>query len=310
MSDLHAKALSGTSSVLDRLKSRLLTIAQSDGDYVTAIPAISVHRYSHATDDIPCVYDFGLAITVSGHKQVVAGNMIFNYSAGQALFASIDLPVVSKVIEASNEEPYIGIMLRLDPKLLMQVAAGMSLPQPARGHRNAALTHGVLEDSLLRSVERLVALLEEPELLDVVAPLVIQEVMARLLASELGPHYLQLNANGSPQKNIAECMIWLKQHFDQAIHIDALAERAHMSPSTFRQHFKSVSGLSPLQYLKQLRLQEARQLMLNEGLDAGVAGLQVGYDSVSQFTREYARLFGQPPSRDIKQLRENKLKAS
>ncbi len=288
---------------LQRLRSHLMILAPADGDFLTALPALSVHRRSSTTQPIPCIYDLGLAITVSGKKRVTAGQDVFEYEAGEALLASADLPVVSRVTEASPAEPYLGMMLHLDPRLILQIATGLDLPRITRSVPGTALTRGSIEPELLDAIDRLVSLLDEPRLLATVSPLVIQEIIARVLISPFGPPFMALNASSSSGHQITRTMAWLKQHFAESVSIDTLAEQVHMSPSTFRQHFKSVAGMSPLQYLKNLRLQEARQLMLNEGLDAGASGLQVGYESVSQFSREYARLFGAPPVKDIRQLR-------
>ena len=289
--------------LLAALKGRLLKIASIDGDYVTDIPAVSIHRRSHVSDDIPCIYELGLAITVAGQKQVISGQEVYEYGAGQALLASVDMPVVSRVTLASLADPYLGVMVRLDPRLVMQIGAGIDLPRAPRDSQFSALSKSTLDPALLDAVNRLLGLLDEPLLRDVITPLVLQEIMARVLTSPHGAHFLQLNASGTPSRQIAQSITWLKQHYADAISIEALADQAHMSLTTFRQHFKSISGMSPLQYLKHLRLQEARQLMLNEGLDASASGLRVGYESVSQFNREYARLFGAPPLRDIKKLR-------
>lgn len=210
--------------------------------------------------------------------------------------------MVSHVTCASHDEPYIGMMLRLDQRLILQIAAGLEIPRVSKTN-GSALTKGVIDPVLLGSIERLVALIDERKLLTTVAPWVLQEIIARILISPFGPHFMALNASSTPGHQIARTMAWLKQNYAEPVSIESLAEQVHMSASTFRQHFKSVSGMSPLQYQKNLRLQEARQLMLNEGLDAGTSGLQVGYESVSQFSREYARLFGAPPLKDIKHLR-------
>lgn len=287
----------------ESLRRRLMSVARTDGDFSTTIPGLSVHRRDHTTEAIPCIYDLGLAVTVAGTKEVLAGNERFEYGAGEALFASVDMPVTSRVLSATPASPYLGMMLRLEPRLVLKVASGLSIPRGRPGVSNSALTLGALGAEVVDALERLVVLLDAPELLATVAPLIIQEIIARLLISPHGPQFMHLNAGGTPRSQVAQCMAWLKQHFDESISIDALAEQAHMSPSTFRAHFKSVSGMSPLQYIKQLRLLEARQLMLNDGLDAGTSGLRVGYESVSQFSREYARLFGTPPSRDMRRYR-------
>jgi len=162
----------------------------------------------------------------------------------------------------------------------------------------------MLATETLSAVDRLVASLQEPSLQAVLAPLIQREIIARLLVSKNGAQLLHFNASDSSYRQIAQVMAWLKQHFSEPVNVDELAQKAYMSPSTFRQHFKAVSGTTPLNYLKQIRLQEARQLMLNDNLEAGAAGLRVGYESVSQFRREYARLFGAPPKRDIERCRE------
>lgn len=292
-------------TALSELRKQLLNIARNDGDNHTAIPALSVHRRSHITDAMPCIYALGLAITVAGDKQVTAGGQVFEYGAGQALLASVDLPAVSRVTRASKEAPYLGVMVRMDPEQVLMVAEHLEVPA-GRETDYPPLGKRTLDDGLISATTRLVALLDEPDLLTTVAPLIEQEIIARVLMSEQGAHLLHLNAGASPRRQIASIMIWLKQHFSESIRMDRLASQAHMSPSTFRQHFKAVAGVSPLQYLKQLRLQQARQLMLNEGLDAGESALRVGYESVSQFSREYARLFGNPPMRDVKHLRKSR----
>ena len=160
-----------------------------------------------------------------------------------------------------------------------------------------------LDAALLDALVRLVKLLDEPALVPRLAPLIQQEITIRLLTGPHGPQLRRLVTAGSPSQQIAKAVAWLKQNFVEALHGDDLADRAHMSPSTFRQHFRALTGVSPLQYQKQLRLQEARQLMLNQNLDAGSAGGRVGYESASQFSREYSRLFGAPPQRDITRMR-------
>lgn len=148
-------------------------------------------------------------------------------------------------------------------------------------------------------------LLAEPPLTPLLAPLIQQEIVVRLLNGGHGPCLRRLVAASSPSQQIAKVIAWLKQHYTEDVPMDDLAAKAHMSPSTFRQHFRTVAGMSPLQYLKNLRLQDARQLMLNENLDAGSAAVRAGYESASQFGREYSRLFGEPPNRDIKRMRES-----
>jgi AraC-like DNA-binding protein len=292
------------SGVLDDLARAVERIAQNDGDYLTAIPELSLHRRSATTDPMHCIYGFGVGITVSGQKRVALGEEVFDYSAGQSLLTTADLPVVTHITHASAAQPFMGLMLRLDPRAIVQAAAEMALPQPGKDFSYRAMSLGDLDATLLGAVTRLIALLHEPRLLPQLAPLLQQEILVRLLAGRHGPQLQRLVAVGSPSQQVVQSMAWLKMNFTQPVLADDLAASVHMSPSTFRQHFRAVAGMSPMQYLKQLRLQEARQLMLNQGIDAGTAGVRVGYESASQFSREYARLFGAPPSRDIRRMRE------
>lgn len=280
-------------------------IALVDGDYSTAIPALMLYRRSKATDPMPCVFGMGLGIALQGDKRVTLGREIFDYGPGQFLVTSVDLPVVSYVTQASPVKPYLGLWLALDAQTIAQVASKMDFSAPLRSESSLGMSVVSLDDGLLRALIQLVRLLQEPQLIPLLGPLVQQEIIVRLLSGEHGPALRRLVMTGSPSQQIAKVISWLKLHFTKNFAIDDLATQAHMSPSTFRQHFRKVVGMSPLQFLKQLRLQDARQLMLNEDIDAGSAAVRVGYESASQFSREYTRLFGAPPLRDIRRLQES-----
>jgi len=277
--------------------------AQTDGDHNTVIPALTLHRRSAPSEPLHCIYKLGLGVVAQGGKQVLLGGDAIDYGPGQSMLTTIDLPVVSHVTRASVREPFLGMMLTLDVRAIVQIASEMDAPRSRRDDVSGSISFKALDAVLLDALIRLVTLLDEPPLAPRLAPLIHQEVTIRLLT---GPHGLQLRrlvTAGSPSQQIAKAVAWLKQNFVETLHGDDLADRAHMSPSSFRQHFRALTGLSPLQYQKQLRLQEARQLMLNQNLDANSAAGQVGYESASQFSREYSRLFGDPPQRDIKRLR-------
>ena len=278
-------------------------IARTDGDYTTQIPALMIYRRSAATEPMPCIYGLGLGLTVQGGKRVTLGDEIFDYGSGQSLVTSVDLPVVSYVTRADPVEPYLGVRLELDARAIAQLAAEMDFSTPLKVSSSRAMSVVTLDTGLLDALTRLIQLLDEPHLIPLIAPLIQQEIVVRLLNGEHGPTLRHLVAVGSPSQHIAKVIAWLKQHYTEDVSMDDLATKAHMSPSTFRQHFRAVAGMSPLQYLKHLRLQDARQLMLNEDLDASSAALRVGYESASQFSREYTRLFGAPPLRDIKRVR-------
>jgi transcriptional regulator GlxA family with amidase domain len=195
------------------------------------------------------------------------------------------------------------MMLTLDSLQVTQLASEVDLDQRSRERAYRSISVEPLDEPLIDAVVRLVALLDEPALVPSLAPLIQHEITIRLLTGPYGARLRHLVAVGSPSQQIARAVAWLKRNFTQALQVDELAARAHMSPSTFREHFRTITGTSPLQFQKQLRLQEARQLMLNQNIDAGNAGGLVGYGSASQFNREYSRLFGAPPQRDAKRMR-------
>ena len=277
--------------------------AQTDGDHNTVIPALTLHRRSAPSEPLHCIYNLGLVVVAQGGKQVLVGGDTIDYGPGRSMLTTIDLPVVSHVTRASVREPFLGMMLTLDVRAIVQIASEIDAPRSRRDDVSGSISFKALDAALLDALIRLVTLLDEPALAPRLAPLIQQEVTIRLLTGPHGSQLRRLVTAGSPSQQIAKAVAWLKQNFVETLHGDDLADRAHMSPSSFRQHFRALTGLSPLQYQKQLRLQEARQLMLNQHLDASSAAGQVGYESASQFSREYSRLFGDPPQRDIKRLR-------
>jgi AraC-like DNA-binding protein len=299
----HSEPERSEAQSLSALAYALGSVAQTDGDYTTAIPALTLHRRSAPTDPLHCIYSLGLGVIAQGAKQVMLGDEVINYSPGRSMLTTIDLPVVSHVTQASARKPFLGLLLTLDPRQIVQMASELDLPQPSRERTFRPVSIERLDEALLDAMVRLVELLEEPALVSRLAPLIQHEVTIRLLTGRYGPQLQHLVAAGSPSQQIAKAVAWLKQNFTHVLHVDDLAARTHMSPSTFRQHFRAITGMSPLQFQKQLRLQEARQLMLNQSLDAGNAGGRVGYESASQFSREYSRLFGAPPQRDIRRMR-------
>ena len=277
--------------------------AQTDGDYTTAITALTLHRRSAPTKPLHCIYSLGLGVIAQGSKHVMLGNEVIHYGPGQSMLTTIDLPVVSHVTQGSVRKPFLGLLLTLDTRQIVQLASEMDLPPPVRERAYRPVSIKRLDEALMDALVRLVKLLDESTLTSRLAPLIQQEITLRLLAGPYGPQLQHLVAAGSPSQQIAKAVAWLKQNFTLALHVEDLADRAHMSPSTFRHHFRAITGMSPLQFQKQLRLQEARQLMPNQSLDAGTAGALVGYESASQFSREYSRLFGAPPQRDVRRMR-------
>jgi Transcriptional regulator containing an amidase domain and an AraC-type DNA-binding HTH domain len=288
---------------LTRLSQAIARLAHTDGDHGTAIPALTLHRRSAPTEPLHCIYSLGLGVIVQGAKQVMLGGQVIDYSAGQSMLTTIDLPVIAHVARASLREPFLGLMLTLDSRHITQLVSGMDLNRRPSERASQSISVESLDEALIDALVRLVEVLDDPVLASSLAPLIQQEIAIRLLA---GPHGMQLEhlvAAGSPSQQIAKAVTWLKRNFAQALRVDELAARAHMSTSTFRQHFRTITGSSPLQFQKQLRLQEARQLMLNQNIDASNASGIVGYESPSQFSREYSRLFGAPPQKDVRRMR-------
>jgi AraC-like DNA-binding protein len=299
----HPEAGPIEAATMSALAHAVGSIAQTDGDYTTAVPALTLHRRSAPTEPLHCIYSLGLGVIAQGGKQVMLGDEVINYNPGQSMLTTIDLPVVSHVTQASIRKPFLGLLLTLDARQILQLASELDLPQPSKARALRPVSIERLDQALLDALVRLVELLDEPALIPRLAPLIQQEITIRLLAGRYGPQLRQLVAIGTPSQQIAKAVTWLKLNFTRALQVDELAARTHMSPSTFRQHFRAITGMSPLQFQKQLRLQEARQLMLNQSLDAGNAGGRVGYESASQFSREYSRMFGAPPQRDIRRIR-------
>jgi AraC-like DNA-binding protein len=299
----HEGLQSPATTAMSVLAQAIGRCAQTDGDHATAIPALTLHRRKALTEPLHCIYGLGLGVVAQGSKQVTLGEEVVDYGAGQSMLTTIDLPVLAHVTHASVREPFLGMMLTLDVRAIMQIASEMELPRPGKDNACQPITIEKLDPALTDALIRLVKLLDEPMLAPQLAPLIQQEITVRLLTGPHGSQLRHLVTAGSPGHQIAKVVAWLKQNFATSLQVDELAERARMSPSTFRQHFRAITGMSPLQFQKQLRLQEARQLMLNQNLDAGYAGGLVGYESASQFNREYSRLFGAPPQRDIKRMR-------
>ncbi|NJB93203.1 AraC family transcriptional regulator [Xanthomonas arboricola] len=299
---MNSKPLT-TSPALAALAQTISGIAHTDGDHATAISGLTVHRRNAPTKPLHCIYTLAVGVVVQGAKQVMQGEEVMTYSPGQSMLTTIDLPVISHVTQASIHAPFLGLMLTLDSRLISEMASEMELPPRMKEEAFRTISIETLDDPLVDALNRLLGLQKEPKLLPLLAPLIQKEITARLMTGPHAPHLHHLATTGSPSQHIAKAVAWLKQNFTRTLQMDDLAARAHMSASTFRLHFRAITGTSPLQYQKQLRLQEARQLMLNQNVDASNAASLVGYESASQFSREYSRLFGAPPQQDARRLR-------
>src|SRR5581483_7341030 len=223
---------------------------------------------------------------------------VYRYDPAHSLLVSVDLPISARVVEASPAKPCLAVRISLDPAVVGDLLADCPDPPPP-GPPARGLDVSPVEPRLLDAVGRLVALLDAPRHVAALAPLVLREVTYRVLIGPQGARLRQIAATGAPAHRIARAIRWLRDHFADPLLVESLARQARMSLSGFHQHFKAVTGLSPLQYQKRLRLQEARPLMLGEGVDAAEVAFRVGYESPSQFSREYRRTFGAPPPQDV-----------
>lgn len=283
---------------LARLVAAIERHAPADGVRNMAVPGLWLGRQLTPTDPIALVVDPSLCIVAQGAKEVFLAGEVYRYDPAHSLLVSIDLPISARVVEATPARPCLAVRLSLDPSVIGELLTDCpdaSRPAaPARG-----LVVSPVEPQLLDAVGRLVALLDVPRDIAALSPLVLREVTYRVLTSSQGARLRQIAAAGAPANQIARAVGWLRNHFEDPLRVETLARKARMSLSGFHHHFKAVTGFSPVQYQKRLRLQEARRLMMDKGLDAASAAFRVGYESPSQFSREYRRIFGTTPRQDV-----------
>lgn len=278
-----------------------LHTAERCGGWDTDVPGLALCRWTAPAEAQTWTYEPGIALAVQGAKRITLGDHTYCYRAGDVLLTSVDIPAIAQVCEASEQAPFLALLVSLNlsdlPALLQesgfrQLSSASAVPQ-------AVCT---VTEELLSAVCRLVALLENPDDIPVMAPLIHKEILYYLLKSGQGAR-LQLMASHNKQcRQISSVLNYLKAHFDQPVSVETLCRHAQMSESSFHRHFRRVTRMSPLQYQKWLRLNEARRLLLVESADASEAAFRVGYESASQFNREYRRLFGLPPGQDKKRV--------
>ncbi|MDV2994910.1 MAG: HTH-type transcriptional activator RhaS [Chroococcidiopsis sp. SAG 2025] len=279
------------------------TESNGNGIHSTAIAQLDLTRADTVSTALHNVYEPILAIVVQGRKEALLGEERYQYGAAQYLIVSVDLPLSGFVVEATPNKPYLGLKLNLDLMQLCDLVAQMSSSLGKKENSVRGVSVSNADAGLFECALRLVKLLDTPQHIPMLAPLMIRELYYRLLVGEQGEAVRQIATSGSTMQRIATAIKLIQAKFTQPMRIEDLARRVSMSTSSFHQHFKQVTAMSPLQYQKQLRLLEARRLMLAENADATYAAYRVGYESPSQFSREYSRLFGAPPIRDIERLR-------
>lgn len=279
------------------------TDSQKTGIQKTAIAQLDFMRESFVSTALCGVCEPLLAAVVQGKKAAMLGEETYHYAAAQYLVVSVNLPLSGFVVEATPDRPYLGFKVNLDPRQLCDMIAQIDTETFAGKNSVRGLFVSNADGSLLDCALRLIRLLDTPQDIPILAPLIIREIYYRLLIGEQGEAVRQIATSGSHMHRIAEVIEQIKSNFAQPMRVEELARQVSMSSSSFHHHFKAVTSMSPLQYQKQLRLLEARRLMLAENSDAAHAAYQVGYESTSQFSREYSRMFGAPPIKDIARLR-------
>lgn len=277
--------------------------AEGDGVHATAIPRLFLIRSSRPTEPIHAIHEPAVCFVAQGRKQVMVGQSVYTYDRAQYLVVSVDVPVVGQILEASAKSPYLCLRLDLDPAAIGALMLETKAATPQGEDPGSALSLSPVTAELLDAVTRLLRLLACPRDIPILAPMAEREILYRLLLGEQTSRVRQIALGESKLQQINRAIAWIKRNFREPFSIEALAAEARMSASTLHQHFKVVTAMSPLQYQKQLRLQEARRLILSKSLDAAMAGYSVGYESPSQFSREYKRTFGAPPARDAARLR-------
>lgn len=287
----------------DELVERIARAIPHDG-MIEPVKGLFFHRASAPTELAHGVTASAFCVIAQGSKEILLGEHRYRYDPAHYLLTTVELPVVSRIVQASRERPYLSLRLNHDPLLIGSVMAEAGHPSSKIHADVTAIDVSPLDGYLLDAVVRLVRLLDEPSEARFLAPLITREIIYRLLVGEQGDRLRHVAVLGGDTYRMAKAFERLRQDFDQPLKIETLARELGMSVSGFHHHFKAVTAMSPLQFQKQLRLQEARRLMLGEHLDAASAAYRVGYDDASHFNREYKRLFGLPPMRDVERLRQ------
>ncbi len=285
------------------LASKIAAFMGPAENLATELPRLTLHRRTAPTAPCSATYEPSAIIVAQGRKQVDLGPNTFIYDESRYLLTSVDLPIVSRVVEATEESPCVALVLKLEMamvrELLTREEVGLH-PAPAD---SPAMTTGELTPELLSAFCRLMDLLNTPEDVPFLGALIEREIIYRILRGPEGARLRAIATLGDQSQRTAKAVAWIRENYTKPLHVEDLAQIAGMGISTLHHHFREMTAMSPLQYQKQLRLQAARTRMLMEGVDAATVAFEVGYESASQFNREYSRLFGQPPMRDIRSLR-------
>jgi len=286
-----------------RLARKIALFMGSAEHRATDIPGLSLHRRTAPTAPCPATYEPSVIVIAQGRKRVDLGRNTYIYDASRFLLTSIDLPIASRVIEASEAAPCLAFALKIEMPVVRELLSREEIQVAEAPSDNPAMATGETTAELLDACCRLVDLLDTPQDIPFLSGLIEREIFYRILRGSEGARLRGIATLGDQSHRTARAIAWIKANYAKPLRVEDLAEIAGMGVSTLHHHFRALTSMSPLQYRKQVRLQAARGRMLTDGLDAASAAFEVGYESASQFNREYSRLFGQPPMRDIRALR-------
>jgi AraC-like DNA-binding protein len=279
--------------------------APSNGTYQTPVPALTLMHATHTSEALESVYKPSICVVAQGAKTATLADETYRYDPSTYVATSVELPIVGKIVEASPEIPYLSLKLSFDADVILDMVKQTDRSASVPGEAPRGITLNRTSPELLEAIVRLMQLLDTPEDAPILAPLVIREILYRVLQGEQGALIRQFAVIGSHAYSISRAIRLILQTYDRPLAVEQLAKSVNMSTSAFHKHFKRVTAMSPLQYQKTVRLQEARRIMLTEPVQASDAAFRVGYESPSQFSREYARMYGRPPMLDIQELRSS-----
>lgn len=306
----NAEAQEEVAKLRARLARRIAAHNHGEGPMTTEVPGLRLSRRTAPTECASAAYEPELVVFAQGEKRINAGSVTHLCDGSSFLLTSIDLPVVSQITGASKSEPYLALVLKLEMPVVREVLSQEEFLVHEDGPRARGMAVGKTPPELFRACVRLLDLLDTPADIPFLGGLLRREIIYRVLRSPLGGHLRAIATLGEQSNRTARAVAWLKENFSKPLRVEELASVAQMGVSTFHHHFRSLTAMSPLQYQKRLRLHMARVRMMTEGIDAASAAFEVGYESPSQFNREYSRLFGQPPMRDIKSRRLSSAEAA
>jgi AraC-like DNA-binding protein len=285
------------------LARKIAAHVHTEGPVDTAVPGLILSRRIAPSEFFCTTYEPELVVFAQGEKRITVGGTTHLCDGSNFLLTSVDLPVESQIIKASKSEPYLAMVLKLEMPVVREILSQDEFLQPEPSARTLGMAVGKTPVELLSACCRLLDLLDTPQDIPFLGSLMQREILYRLLRSPLGKHLRAIATLGEQSNRTAKAVAWLKANYEKPLRVEELASVAQMGVSTFHHHFRSLTAMSPLQYQKRLRLHVARVRMLTGGMDAASAAFEVGYESASQFNREYSRFFGQPPMRDIKARR-------